>query len=102
MARPRLSDTSLEDGTPKLKLNRENLKEGLMIFKYIKPYRKQFIAGLLVISLSSITTMSFPFFLKELLQSATGNHTDLLKTSSGIIACIMVGILGVQMVISYL
>jgi ABC transporter fused permease/ATP-binding protein len=103
MARPRQgSNGTTEEDLPKLKFNKENIKEGLMIFKYIRPYRKQFLLGMLVISLSSITTMSFPFFLKELLQSATGGKTDLFKTSAGVIAFVMVGILAVQMVISYL
>ena len=103
MARPRHgSNGTTEEDLPKLKFNRENIKEGLMIFKYIRPYRKQFIWGLVIISLSSLSTMSFPFFLKELLQSATGGKTDIFKTSPGIIALIMVGVLGLQMVISYL
>ena len=103
MARPRHgSNGTTEEDLPKLKFNRENIKEGLMIFKNIRPYRKQFIWGLVIISLSSLSTMSFPFFLKELLQSATGGKTDIFKTSPGIIALIMVGVLGLQMVISYL
>jgi ABC-type multidrug transport system fused ATPase/permease subunit len=102
MAGPRRGgrDTT-DDDLPKLKFNKENIKEGLTIFKYIRPYRAQFIAGMVVITLSSISTMSFPFFLSKILDS-TESPFGFMGLSAGQIALIMIAILAVQMVISYL
>lgn len=87
---------------PKAKLNKENLREGLMIFRYIKPYIGKFIAGLMVIALSSATTMAFPYFLKKLIDSANAKeHINYFATPTGI-AITMVGLLTIQMVISFL
>jgi ABC-type multidrug transport system fused ATPase/permease subunit len=88
---------------PKAKLTKENLKEALMIFRYVKPYRGTFIAGLLFISLSSATTMAFPYLLKELINSASATKQGLPAVmSTGTIAWIMMAVLAVQMIFSYL
>ena len=71
MARPNPhSNGSSEAELPKVKINKENIKEGLMIFKYVKPYRTKFIMGLVFIALSGGTTMAFPYLLKKLIDSA--------------------------------
>jgi len=103
MARPNAnSNGSLPADLPKAKLNKESFKEGLLIFRYIKPYIGKFIAGLLFIALSAGTTMAFPYLLKGLIDSAHNtNPADYFKTPSGI-AIMMVGLLAVQMVISFM
>jgi ABC-type multidrug transport system fused ATPase/permease subunit len=87
---------------PKAKLTKENLKEALMIFRYVKPYRGTFIAGLLFISLSSATTMAFPYLLKELINSTHAISQGQAALGTGAIAWIMMGVLAVQMIFSYL
>jgi ABC-type multidrug transport system fused ATPase/permease subunit len=112
---------------PKLKLNKESLRETLLIFRYIQPYRGQFAAGLLFIALSSLSTMAFPYLLKLLIDSAgqragsSGNavipgamgnmtipgisgHTGSLTAdhSPGFLALVMVAVLSVQMVFSFM
>ena len=52
-------DSQMEE-KEKPKLSRESLRELWLIFRYVKPYRRQFVSGLLFISLSSATTMAFP------------------------------------------
>jgi len=88
---------------PKAKLSKESLREGLMIFRYVKPYRYQFIGGLIFIALSAGTTMAFPYLLKELIDSAhaisLGTVPDL---TPGNIALLMIGILTLQMVFSFM
>jgi ATP-binding cassette, subfamily B, bacterial len=44
-----------DDDIPKPKLSRETLREGVKIFQFIKPYRWQFVGGLVVVFLSSLT-----------------------------------------------
>lgn len=94
-------DRNMAD-VPKAKLNKESLKEGLLIFSYIKPYMGKFIGGLIVIALSSATTMAFPYFLKKLIDSAnTEGPVEFLASPTGI-PISMIGLLTVQMVISFL
>ncbi len=90
------------DEPPKAKLNRESLREALLIFTYVKPYRGKFAAGLLFIALSALTTMSFPYLLKQLIDSAHAITTGTVKFSPGIIALSMIGVLSVQMLFSFM
>jgi ABC-type multidrug transport system fused ATPase/permease subunit len=84
-----------------VKLNKENWKEAIGIFRFIKPYRGYFILGLVMILFSSLTTLSFPYFLKKLIDSAQAikdGHTEIAPNT---IALWMIGILVLQMLFSY-
>ena len=59
--------SSTEGKSPKAKINKENLRQALVLFKYLKPYRGQFILGLLFIALSAFTTSLFPLFLGKMI-----------------------------------
>jgi ABC-type multidrug transport system fused ATPase/permease subunit len=88
---------------PKAKFTRENIKQALLIFRYVKPYRRKFAAGLLFIALSSLSTMTFPYLLKKLIDSANASITKTaINFSPGNIALIMIAVLGVQMVFSFM
>lgn len=87
---------------PKAKISKESVKEALAIFKYVRPYRGVFITGLVFIALSSATTMSFPYLLKRLIDSAHGDLTGPMGFTPGHIALIMIAVLGIQMVFSFL
>jgi ABC-type multidrug transport system fused ATPase/permease subunit len=76
-------------------------KQALYIFKYVKPCRYKFATGLLLIVLSSIATMSFPFLLKQLIDSAYALKMGVAATSPGKIALLLIGILGLRMVFSF-
>ncbi|MBO2008031.1 ABC transporter ATP-binding protein [Hymenobacter negativus] len=74
MARSGLN-TSGSDATadlPKPKVNKESLRRGLRIFRYVLPYRSKFIVGMVLLVLSSISTMSFPWIAGKLVNVATG------------------------------
>jgi len=86
---------------PKAKLTRDSLREGLTIFKYLKPYRMQFFLGLLFISLSAGSTMAFPYLLGEMINSARGS-TEFFGLSAGAIALAMIGLLTLQMLFSFM
>lgn len=63
--------TSTEGKTQKARINRENLRQALILFKYLKPYKAQFIAGLICIALSAFTTALFPLFLGKMIDAAS-------------------------------
>jgi ABC-type multidrug transport system fused ATPase/permease subunit len=89
------------DELPKVKFSKESIREGLMIFRYIKPYRWKFLAGLLFIALSSLTTMAFPYLLKTLVDNAHDLSLGKVAISPGKIALTMIGLLVVQMIVSF-
>lgn len=88
--------------TPKLKVNKENLRQALIIFNYVRPYRGVFISGLLFIALSSATTMAFPYLLKLLIENADAIKSGKTATSPGTIALYMLAVLSVQMIFSFM
>ncbi|RYD55983.1 MAG: ATP-binding cassette domain-containing protein [Sphingobacteriales bacterium] len=101
MARPRKSNEKTEE-LPKVKLTKESIKEGLVLFKYIEPYKGKFIAGLIFIALSSVTTLAFPYLLKELIDSANDINQGKLGQPPGTIALMMIGVLSIQMIFSFM
>jgi ABC transporter fused permease/ATP-binding protein len=99
MARP---GKNLRDDIPKAPLNKENWREAFVIFSYLKPYRTTFFLGLIVIGLSSMTTLAFPYFLKVLIDSADSIRQGKATLQPGTIALGMIGILLLQGVLSFL
>jgi len=62
---------------PRPKLTREKLQEVAAIFKYIRPYRWAFILGLVLLFLSSLVFMLFPYLSGLMVDVAQGNaETD--------------------------
>jgi ABC transporter fused permease/ATP-binding protein len=103
MARGNRQDNGVrKPDMPKAKLSKENFKEALLIFRYVKPYRWTFVTGLLFIALSSGTTMAFPYFLKKLIDSAQSLSLGRNAIAPGTIALWMLGILTLQMIFSFL
>jgi ABC-type multidrug transport system fused ATPase/permease subunit len=116
MARPRYTENKEE--SPKAKISKESIKEALVILKYLRPYRGQFIGGLIFIALSAGNTMMFPLLLQKLIDSASkpgkvelkkgllaAAQTN-IKVPLGFtpdkIALIMMGLLTLQIGISYM
>ena len=58
-------------GTSKSKISKESLRQALILFTYLKPYRGQFIWGLVFIAASAFTTSLFPFLLGKMIDSAS-------------------------------
>ena len=73
MARRRHYDDDLEDDASRPKLGKESLRESLKIFRFIQPYKWQFILGMFLLFLSSLTFMIFPALIGEMLDEAQGN-----------------------------
>jgi len=83
----------------KPKLSRESLREALKIFEFVRPYRFQFVFGLVLLFLSSSIFMIFPYLIGKMLDVAQGVVVDFDLKRMGIW---LVVILAVQGVISYL
>lgn len=77
------SNGKQKDETPKAKINKENLKEALVLFRYLKPYRGRFILSMAFIALSAFTTSLFPFFLGKMIDAAApGASAGMMGQSS--------------------
>lgn len=86
-----------EENRPKV--TRESLREALKIFEFVRPYRWQFIAGLVLLFLGSTVFLVFPGIIGQMLDVAQGKvaeNIDLKKISFWLI-----GILVFQGVVSY-
>jgi ABC-type multidrug transport system fused ATPase/permease subunit len=100
MARPGRNNNGGEE-VVKAKINKENWKDALTVFRYIRPYRWAFFGGLAAISLSSVTTLALPFFFKQLIDSADALRQGKEAIPTGTIALWMVGVLVAQMLLSF-
>lgn len=71
MAKKRGFNNKKEKEVEKVKISKESLKEALVLFKYLKPYRGKFIGGLIFIALSAISTLAFPVLLGKMIDAAS-------------------------------
>ena len=76
------SGNDLTADLPKPKVNKESLQRGLRIFRYVLPYRGKFTVGMVLLVLSSLSTMSFPWIAGKLVNVATG---ELLRLPGGLV-----------------
>ncbi|MEM6963761.1 MAG: ABC transporter transmembrane domain-containing protein [Bacteroidota bacterium] len=83
----------------KRKLNKETLSEAWKIFEFVRPYRWSLIAGLILLYLSSMVFMLFPFLIGKMMDIAAGK--DFYDLSLNDIFWVMVGVLAVQGIVSY-
>src|SRR5689334_3583251 len=60
-----------EGKSPKAKINRENLRQALILFKYLRPYRGKFILAMVFIALTAFSTSLFPLFLGKMIDAAS-------------------------------
>src|SRR5437773_313197 len=61
--------------TPKAKINKENLRQALALYKYLRPYRGKFILGMVFIALTAFSTSLFPLFLGKMIDAASPGAT---------------------------
>ena len=86
-----------ERETPKKKITREGMKRLLRLFRYIRPQRYAFFAGLLFLVLSSLIFLLFPMLMGDLLDSATQGSMQEINR----IGLILLGIFMLSSVFSY-
>ncbi|HLF64702.1 MAG TPA: ABC transporter transmembrane domain-containing protein [Saprospiraceae bacterium] len=92
--------TGKNDASPaKKRYSITELKESARIFRFIRPYRWQFITGMLLLFLSSMVFMVFPYLAGEVADTAIGQSK--LGFSLNRLALIMGVILVAQGFVSY-
>jgi ABC-type multidrug transport system fused ATPase/permease subunit len=69
-------DKSTDRDPPKKKVTREGLKRFFRLFRFIKPQKYAFIAGLIFLTLGSLTTLIFPMLMGDLLDSANNKAME--------------------------
>jgi len=89
-----------EEEKTRPKVSRESLREALKIFVYIRPYRVQFIFGLVLLFLGSSVFLVFPAMIGRSLDVAQGNISQDLNLYE--IGAWLLAILVFQGVVSYL
>jgi len=85
---------------PKKRIRWADIKKSYAIFHFAAPYKNDFIIGLVVLMLSSVTVLTFPYVTGKLVDAATGKTEwwlgDINKIAAGLI-----GVLLLQGVFSY-
>jgi len=81
----------------KKKLNREGLSKALRVFRFVRPYRTQFIVGFVFLILSTLTTLSFPALIGQVTSVIQGKSAFTLNQ----VILIFGGILILQAVFSF-
>ncbi|WP_373521644.1 ABC transporter ATP-binding protein [Aquiflexum sp.] len=90
--------TALEEHE-KRKLNKQNLNKLGGIFRFVLPYKVNFLLGMAFLLFSSLTLLTFPFVAGKLIDTASG-ETWLVNDINSI-AYILLGILLVQSIFSF-
>lgn len=87
------------DEAPKVKVNRENFREALQIFEFIRPYKWSFIIGMFLLFLSSMVFMIFPYLIGLMVDTAQGNSDYDFSLKQ--IGYVLVAVLFAQGFVSY-
>ncbi|MCK8495639.1 MULTISPECIES: ABC transporter ATP-binding protein [Spirosoma] len=87
-------EASQED---KKKINREGVKKALSIFRFVKPYRLQYIIGFVFLVLSTGTTMSFGLLIGQITSVIQGQSAFTLNQ----VTLFFVGVLVAQAIFSF-
>ena len=83
------------------RITRKSAQVALRILRYLKPYRTQFIIGIIFLLLSSFTTMLFPWLMGKLIDSAKHTNPIPWMQDTNTLALILAAVLLVQAVFSF-
>src|SRR5690606_37433063 len=83
----------------KVKLTRETLREALKIFEFVRPYRWSLFLGLILLFVSSLVFMLFPYLMGQMVDIAQGASD--LDLSLGAMGWVLLIVLVAQGVVSY-
>jgi len=89
-----------QDEGEKKPVNREGLKNFIGVFKFVLPYKRAFAAGLLALTLSSLTALSFPFLAGKLLDVAGGKTWWQFSTINHVVFALL-AVLVLQSIFSF-
>jgi ATP-binding cassette subfamily B protein len=101
MARHRRPD---DEELPKAPITREGLREAARLLRYLRPYRRKFIAAMAALFLSTLCGLAFPAFTGRLVNSAITGRIDIpmpLSESINGVALMLMGVLAIQAACSF-
>ena len=81
------------------KVSKEQFRDALKIFEFVSPYKWYLIFGMILLFLSSLVFMVFPYLAGEMIDVAQGNSKYNMKLKD--IGLILIGILVIQGFVSY-
>ena len=82
--------------TEQIKLNKVDLNKALRIFSFIRPYRSEYLLGLLFLVLSSLASLVFPLFIGQMVDASKTSLESINR-----IALLLFGLFSMQAVFSY-
>ncbi len=91
--------TDSDQDLPKTKLTKESFREAIKIFSFVHPYKWSLIGGLVLLFLSSVSFMIFPYLSGLMVDIAQGKSKVKISLTDAGIA--LVAVLVIQGVISY-
>ncbi|RDB06457.1 ABC transporter ATP-binding protein [Runella aurantiaca] len=97
MAKGRGTGVELSPEDKKRKLSKESLSKALKIFRFILPYKKTFLVGILFLLLSLTTNLIFPKLIGEIVAVIEGKSTYELNQ----VVLFLIGILVLQSLFSF-
>jgi ABC transporter fused permease/ATP-binding protein len=89
---------------PKAKIDRETLGQALELFRYLRPYRTRFIAGMAALFASSLLSLSFPYLAGSIIDAAVKHSQGIAGPSLAAVdrtALLLIGILALQSACSF-
>jgi len=86
---------------PKAKLDRENLRQALELFRYLRPYRGRFGAALVALFASSLSSLSFPYLAGSIIDAALHAKDSGSMAGADRTALLLMGILALQASLSF-
>lgn len=89
------------DKSKKIKLNKKSFQSLMGIYKFIVPYKWQFVVGIVSLVLSSLTLLTFPLASGELIDVASGQNSW-IGDSINTIALALLGIFLIQSIFSFI
>jgi len=84
--------------SPKKRIDWNALKRGTKLYSYIRPYRRQFLLGVLFLFLSSAANLVFPKLLGDLVNASSSEN---FASSIQKVALLLFGVLLLQATFSY-
>lgn len=95
----RRNGSEVKEDAPKVKLTKESYSNVLKIFTFIRPYRWKLILGIILLFISSMVFMLFPYLAGQMVDIAQGK-SDFDWTLEHV-AWILISVLAAQGLVSY-
>lgn len=87
MARKKHAD---DEGSVKVKISKESLRQAKKLLRYLKPYRWPFGIGLIMLALSSLSSLALFTFVGDLFDIQSDNFADEVKKIALILGAILI------------